>query len=58
MESKGEHFLFMAFGDVFLGKTTGKLNVGDFVTVNGVQYKVVGDSGNSRQFHEVYVERV
>ena len=51
----GKHYLFTDFGDVFLGEITKDLAVGEIVTVNGVRYKVVGDSGTSRQYHEVYL---
>lgn len=47
--------------DFFLGKTTDKLNTGDFVKIDKKIYLVVGNSDdrgllNSRRFHEVYLD--
>lgn len=50
-----KHYLFTDFGDVPLGETTENLKVGDAVKIGGIKYKVVGDSGTSREYHEIYV---
>lgn len=55
MSGKQEHFLFTDFGDVFLGKTTDELKKGEVIKIKGITYKVVGDSGDLRKFHEIYL---
>ncbi len=50
-----EHYLFTDFGDVFLGKTAENLKIGEITQVKGINYRVVGDSGTSRQYHEIYL---
>lgn len=50
-----KHYIFTDFGDVLLGETAEDLKAGETLSIGGVNYKVVGDSGDSRQFHEIYV---
>ncbi len=52
-----KHYLFTDFGDALIGETTENLKIGDKVKVNGTNWKVVGDSGTFRQYHEIYVEK-
>lgn len=50
-----KHYIFTDFGDHFLGETAEDLKAGNTVRIGGADYKVVGDSGDSRQYHEIYV---
>ena len=50
-----KHYIFTDSGDHFLGETDENLKAGETVRIGGVNYKVVGDSGGSRQYHEIYV---
>ncbi|MDO8575023.1 MAG: hypothetical protein Q7R61_01985 [bacterium] len=53
-----KHYLFTDFGDVLIGETDENLKIGDNIKVRDIDYKVVGDSGTSRQYNEIYLERI
>lgn len=58
MADTEKHYLFTDFGDVFLEETTENLKVGNTIKVRGIDWRVIGDSGTSREHHEIYLKEV